>query len=516
MANETKKSVLEEASDDMKNILEAADKNAMKKLAKELPDKFDALLKEEIEKLSNNKKEPQDKEPAKEGKINESVNDKKDGKVNESVDLTKTSLGEVENAYDNANPNDEFNVEPKKDGNEVDITMEDIEKELAEMQGMANEMGEAANNAEDKGLPFSTKLKNIYNQIGEMVQEMDEKKMHEEYGAQFNESMSGIYGETFRDKLGEDKVNELYEMFVAHKKGDPFKEEGTVNEGEAKLKVDPFKEKSNPSKEQGKSIDENEVSELHDKGPDPAVIDKMHKGDLSPQTIKEKKEEDVDKKDDSKESKEEKREEDKDVDESHGSSLAQNKKTGAEDLPRKEYGAQYKENKYRYAKRNEDYQKRITSLLEDNKKTTKELNEYKKGYNKIEKLVENYKGVLQKYRNQLSEMAVFNTNLANVNNLLVNEQLTLTSEDKVKIIDKFKKVNSIEESEKVYTNVLSEMTKSEKKTITESVEDKLNKTIDSSAKLLVDEAVEKTAYKNTHVEKIKNLMKYVDDFGKRK
>jgi len=60
------------------------------------------------------------------------------------------------------------------------------------------------------------------------------------------------------------------------------------------------------------------------------------------------------------------------------------------------------------------------------------------------------------------------------------------------------------------------MTKSEKKTITESVEDKLNKTIDSSAKLLVDEAVEKTAYKNTHVEKIKNLMKYVDDFGKRK
>ena len=52
-------------------------------------------------------------------------------------------------------------------------------------------------------------------------------------------------------------------------------------------------------------------------------------------------------------------------------------------------------------------------------------------------------------------MAIFNTNLAHVNNLLVNESLALTQDDKIKIINEFKKVDSIAESQKKYKTFLN-------------------------------------------------------------
>ena len=51
-------------------------------------------------------------------------------------------------------------------------------------------------------------------------------------------------------------------------------------------------------------------------------------------------------------------------------------------------------------------------------------------------------------------MAVFNTNLANVNSILVNESLNLTHEEKVKVINEFKKVNSINESQEKYKTLV--------------------------------------------------------------
>jgi hypothetical protein len=48
---------------------------------------------------------------------------------------------------------------------------------------------------------------------------------------------------------------------------------------------------------------------------------------------------------------------------------------------------------------------------------TKKVNEDKKFQKQATTLVESYKSALEKYRNQLKEMAIFNTNLAHVNNL---------------------------------------------------------------------------------------------------
>ena len=111
-----------------------------------------------------------------------------------------------------------------------------------------------------------------------------------------------------------------------------------------------------------------------------------------------------------------------------------------------------------------------------------------------------------------SEMAIFNTNLASVNSILVNESLALTSEDKKEIINKFKNVKSITESEETYKAVLTEMREA-KKTISESVEEKVSTTVDKSAS---EKVVEQTAYVNEHVDKIKKTMKYVDNHGNKK
>jgi len=112
-------------------------------------------------------------------------------------------------------------------------------------------------------------------------------------------------------------------------------------------------------------------------------------------------------------------------------------------------------------------------------------------------------------------MATFNTNLAHVNNLLVNESLALTQEDKIKIINEFKKVDTIAESQKKYKAFLTEM-KETKPTLTESV-DKVSASIAPSSKQSLDKAKEITAYTDdAHINKIKRLIEYAENRGSKK
>jgi len=150
-------------------------------------------------------------------------------------------------------------------------------------------------------------------------------------------------------------------------------------------------------------------------------------------------------------------------------------------------------------------------LMEQNKKLTKSLNENRSKNSELTKLVDEYKNAISKYRTQLKEMAVFNTNLSHVNNLLVNENLSLTKEDKVKIIKEFKNVDNIETSEQKYKTMLKEMSEHKKKSIDETLTDKISNPITPSAKNKLDEVVEKNAYSdNEHIEKIKRMINYVE------
>jgi len=175
-----------------------------------------------------------------------------------------------------------------------------------------------------------------------------------------------------------------------------------------------------------------------------------------------------------------------------------------------------KAGRLRDAVKNEGEEKKIGSLINENKGLTKKLNETKKFKKSVTTLVEQYKNALEKYRNQLKEMATFNTNLAHVNNLLVNESLALTQEDKIKIINEFKKVDTIAESQEKYKAFLTEM-KSSKKTLTESIEGKVSASVAPSSKQTLDEAKEVTAYANdAHIQKMRRLIEYVEKRGSKK
>lgn len=154
--------------------------------------------------------------------------------------------------------------------------------------------------------------------------------------------------------------------------------------------------------------------------------------------------------------------------------------------------------------------KKIKALINENKELTKKVNVYKTKQAEINETVNKFKVVIGKYRQQLTEMAVFNTNIAHVNNILVNESLALTQEDKFRVINEFKTVTSITESQSKYENILNEM-KEGKKSITESVEEKITTVIDQSSKHKLDEVVEKTAYKNNeHVNRIKSIINKIE------
>jgi hypothetical protein len=200
------------------------------------------------------------------------------------------------------------------------------------------------------------------------------------------------------------------------------------------------------------------------------------------------------------------------VDEIYTLSLSGNKRADSATMPRPEYFPS-KENKLRIALRNEmaeSFNKKFTSLLNENKKSVKELNLTKKEISKTKNLNEGYKIALEKYRNQLQEMAIFNTNLANANNLFMNEELSLNFEDRVKIINEFKKVKSITESETKYSEMLNEM-KQAKKSISETLEEKLSVSIQSSSRNILDEAVDNNKKSsNNSLDKIMKNINYIE------
>ena len=517
-----KNSILEEAANELQSIVEAAKKTAKDNLAKELPDKFDVLLNEELKKLSSKEsvkesvKDKAKKEPVVEGK----KADKKKESINE-MDMREFSMQEVEDAFDQANGEEEFSVVPDEEAGE-ESTVDDIASAIDSIEDMNNQAVEEAKQDD----PF-TRFKELAEQMGQMVKEMETKKMHEEYGAQFESDMTNIYGEGYAQSLGEETCSKLKEAYISKKMGEPFGEKSmsapNVNESKTKPfeekgkslsedKDQPFEDKADPSKEQGKSIDE-----MHEKVPRGATApaDKGH--NTTPAGINEEEEEDDDDKVEveievgGEDEKEEEREE-KEMDENLTNTNAAQRKVQGGHSPNIDVAGKHRNPRTRPSMRstNETYEKRMKSLIEENKKLTKKINEAENVSKKAEQLVENYKNHLEKYRTQLREMAVFNTNLANVNNLLVNEQLALTANDKLNIINKFKSINNIDESDKVYGEVLNEM-KEGKKTISENVETKVSKSVGESSKQKIDEAIERTAYENNeHVNKIKKLMAYVD------
>lgn len=562
-----KKSIMKEALTDYKEIMEAADANAKKKLADEFPEKFNSLLKEELNKnksdkksykkldeseknkeesdMKNQEKETEKtvvKEKAGEGKPFEKKAEKVE-KVEEDVKITDTvgdgdpfkekakKAAKVDETAGEGKPfqekpkgkkeekslqTEEFDVtgqdidsvgsaiESADDEDEL-LTMEEIEQEIANMENLDERITDITEPASpsymdkgNKGIAFD-QLVQMRNQIDEMLNSVGEQK---EQGGEQNFAA--------RDAMGKDggHAGATTELIDEHHLED--------KESKIAFVADALKNMDDAAIDKIYRSVEGEmgIAEMH-QGNFP--LDKMHQGEYDDKLIDEEGPitmADVEAVLGAS---------GQEVDENLGITHANNKKVTAT-LPRFENKPESHKQHTRSAVQSAggmvtgiqgESQKKINGLIEENKKLTKKLNEVKKYKESVSGLVESYKSALDKYRNQLKEMAIFNTNLAHVNNLLVNEELALTQDDKIKIINEFKKIDNITESQEKYKSLLSEM-KEGKTTLTESVERKAAASVQPSSKQKLDEVVEKTAYADDkHIQKMRKLIEYVEHRGKK-
>lgn len=521
MANE-KKSIIKEALTDYQEIMDAADANAKKKLAEEFPEKFNNLLKEEINKNKKSAKESYKKlDEGKESEKDETESNK-ESVMKKEVKETKKVVKEEKSREGG----DNFTEKPTM----PDMVKEDREKDfMGDVEGQTPNQGKGTAEKGDvfldklKGPSSGTPMPNLKEEIDlteldmsgvdtaiSGAEEGDEvltmEQIEEEIAAMegLNQELDAPTGSPAGDNKGIafDQLVGIKNQIDEILKGMGQVQEQKNNGGQGANRV-------NAGGPTTAMIDEKQVEEqknhggqganrVNDGGPTTAMIDEEDEiTDADIEAVLGAQQEQP-------------------VDEAMGIAHSTSKQVAGDHLPAPDF-AQGRHKRYGSVNNpgvNEST-KKLNSLINENKQLTKKLNEVKKYKDSVGTLLENYKTALEKYRNQLKEMAIFNTNLAHVNNLLVNESLALTQDDKIKIINEFKKVDSIADSQKKYKTFLTEM-KEGKKTLTESVEAKVTTSVAQSSKQKLDEVVEKTAYADDqHIQKMKKLIEYVEKRGKK-
>ena len=124
-----------------------------------------------------------------------------------------------------------------------------------------------------------------------------------------------------------------------------------------------------------------------------------------------------------------------------------------------------------------------------------------KEYKELKSKNNEYKKALNVFKDKLNEVALFNTNLAYVNRLFTEH--STTKKEKMEILKRFDNTDSVKESKSIYKVIKSELDR--KAPISESVENKVNKTVKSSK----SDLNESTAYVDPQIVAIKDLMKRI-------
>lgn len=505
MKNDKKTSVIKEALVEYKEIQEAAVTNAKKNLAEKYPDKFNDLLKEELNKNKKTKESSYKKiDKSKESEVSDNVKPNKESvmkKTKETKEVVKEDAGK----------DGVFTEKPK---------MPDMVKEEREKDFMGDVEGETPNMADSKtedGDTFTekitTKKETLANKTS-IKEEFDVTELDEaSVGTALENADKDDEVITMDEIESEIQGMDNLEEEISDMGGLPrpeLEKRGTASgqEGDAFTKLIKMREQLDEMiggmDEQKNQGGKQSIPGRESGGPSQGMIDETEEiTDADVESVLGAPAMDET---------EVVAEQEEVVDENleHTQTHANARKTGAENHTN--YG---KADRLRNAMKNEGTTK-ISSLINENKGLTKKLNETKKYKQSVTTLVEQYKSALEKYRNQLKEMATFNTNLAHVNNLLVNESFALTQEDKIKIINEFKTIDTIAKSQEKYKIFLSEM-KESKPTLTESIENKVFASIQSSSKQNLDEAKEITAYADDkHIQRMKQLIENMDKRGSKK
>jgi hypothetical protein len=114
---------------------------------------------------------------------------------------------------------------------------------------------------------------------------------------------------------------------------------------------------------------------------------------------------------------------------------------------------------------------------------------------------EEYRKALNVFRDKLNEVAVFNSNLAYATRLFTEH--STSKQEKINILRRFDGVESLKESKNLYRTIKSELTTTNKTSITESIEGRIEKTPSSGS---ASTLIESKTYENPQFLRMKDIM----------
>jgi hypothetical protein len=114
---------------------------------------------------------------------------------------------------------------------------------------------------------------------------------------------------------------------------------------------------------------------------------------------------------------------------------------------------------------------------------------------------EEYRKALNVFREKLTEVAIFNSNLAYATRLFTEH--STTKKEKINILRRFDDVDTLKESKGLYKSIKEELTKIDSKSINESVGQKINNTVSTGSSTTL---IESKTYENPQFMRMKDLM----------
>jgi len=114
---------------------------------------------------------------------------------------------------------------------------------------------------------------------------------------------------------------------------------------------------------------------------------------------------------------------------------------------------------------------------------------------------EEYRKALNVFREKLTEVAIFNSNLAYATRLFTEH--STTKKEKINILRRFDDVETLKESKGLYKSIKEELTKIDSKSINESVGQKINNTVSTGSSTTL---IESKTYENPQFMRMKDLM----------
>jgi hypothetical protein len=114
---------------------------------------------------------------------------------------------------------------------------------------------------------------------------------------------------------------------------------------------------------------------------------------------------------------------------------------------------------------------------------------------------EEYRKALNVFREKLTEVAIFNSNLAYATRLFTEH--STTKKEKINILRRFDDVETLKESKNLYRSLKDELGKTETKSVNESVEKTINNTMSSGSATTL---IESKTYENPQFLRMKDLM----------